>query len=513
MEGVARCGTASLVEGAVTLVTVEARFTSREQSSARIQVTGLPDGSLREVRTRLPLALAAAGIRIPQGELHLHLSPSTHPKRGGLPELGIFLAAASALGRCSRGLLEGVVAVGELDLEARVRPTPGVLSAALATRRAGGVRFLAPAEARRLVERVPGLATSYPTTAAEALYALRSPGEQPASPHPRRESDHLLTAAHALAEVRGQEVAKRALVASAAGHHPLLMRGCPGVGKSMLARRLPALLSALSAEEELELLALADADPRRMSPASSERPFRAPHHTTSHAGLVGGGRDAHPGEVSLAHHGVLFLDELPEFRRDALEALREPLETGAIPIARAQCHEEHPASFLLVAAMNPCPCGWHGHTRRACRCSPTLRQRYAHRLSGPLLDRFDLLIELEATPPLAESDTTESPKNAGPHTRRVREGLLAAQEQRTHRRQAQPNGRLDLAALEQHAPLSREARGLLRRAVEQAALSARATQAIWRVARTLADLEDQPEVAPQHVAEALALHGRVRRSP
>ena len=369
-----------------------------------------------------------------------------------------------------------------------------------------------------------------------------------------------------LDDVRGQHLAKRALLVCAAGSHSLLMRGSPGVGKSMLAQRLPGLLPPLEPEEELELLALADGDPLRPTPRNRLRPLRAPHHPTSFAGLVGGGRDARPGEVSLAHRGVLFLDELPEFRRDALEALREPLEAGEVRLARAGEHVEHAARVLLVAAMNPCPCGWHGHPTRRCTCHSSMRSRYAARLSGPLLDRFDLLVDLD--PPTAESllsetRATEEPDSSfaagsesaraesraedsrgstvaksviakstvtkitakGPRSKpgrppvqeqpaidqltdaRAHELLGRARASREARGQRIPNGRLGSEALEQVASLDPRGRQLLRRAAAERSLSARAVQALRRVARTLADLGGAEDPTADHVAEALLLHG------
>ena len=633
MEHAASLVTASLAPGGAALVTVEARFDCSDRGGTRVLLTGLPDGALRETRTRLPATLASAGIRAPQGELHLNLAPATRPKRGGLPDLGLACAMAAALGHCAPARLADLLVVGEVDLSGGVRTTPGILAATLAARTAGIRSVLAPREALPLLLRVPDIALFPVEDLRSALDHLRgvavihrarrsSKGDcAAAGPHgPGRDSG----SAHAgrprgggsatagrkgrlrggvplsgpspaegpslgirmegstveareevgvprLDDVRGQHLAKRALLVCAAGSHSLLMRGSPGVGKSMLAQRLPGLLPPLEPEEELELLALADGDPLRPTPRNRLRPLRAPHHTTSFAGLVGGGRDARPGEVSLAHRGVLFLDELPEFRRDALEALREPLEAGEVRLARAGEHVEHAARVLLVAAMNPCPCGWHGHPTRRCTCHSSMRSRYAARLSGPLLDRFDLLVDLD--PPTTESLLGETRATGEPESSvaagsasaqatsgaedsvgstaaksavargsvmrstvtqgtatgpRSKPGRPLVQEQpasgqltdaRAHallgraraareaRGQRMPNGRLGSEALEQVASLDPRGRQLLRRAAAERSLSARAVQALRRVARTLADLGGAEDPTADHVAEALLLHG------
>ncbi len=588
--------TASLGPTGAELVTVEARFEASERGGTRVLLTGLPDGALRESRARLPAVLASAGLSLPQGELHLNLAPATRPKQGGLPDLGIACTVACALGQIPAPRLRDLLLLGEVDLGGAVHPAAGALAATLAARGAGLRTVLAPTASLPLLRRVPGMEILPVTHLRDALDHLRgarslqavpphAPGEDRGVRSGRRGS----SSSHAMAEqptvedtgldeVRAQDLGKRALLVTAAGGHSLLLRGSPGVGKSMLAQRLPGLLPRLTPEEQLELLALADADPRRPSLRGDRRPLRAPHHTTSFAGLVGGGRDACPGEVSLAHRGVLFLDELPEFRRDALEALREPLEAGEVRIARAREHVVHPSRVLLVAAMNPCPCGWLGHPRRRCTCTPAARSRYAGRISGPLLDRFDLLVDLAVpeardllapapsaipgrpgkpqeqeadaltglspsktrgpaqaasspqsspcspslstaragtTPPRARGQSSAAVDSSsrdessrGPLTgARITALLRRARELRRARGQAPLNGRLAGSALEASAPLGGRAAQILRRAALECSLSARAVQALRRVARTLADLEGSPQIEPPHMAEALFLHG------
>ena len=494
---------ACLEAGLASLVAVEARFVAEGRGGTRIILTGLPDNVLRETRARLPAALAQGGVSLPAGELFINLAPATRPKAGGLLDLALALTVAGSLGLVSASELEQTLCLGELDLGGGVRACSGGLYAARAALAQGLTQVIAPMETARRCAWIAGLKVIGVASLGEAIDHLADvrriqplPRAYPAAPKIPPEGS--------LDEVRGQGAAKQSLALSAAGGHPLLMVGPPGAGKSLLARRLVRLLPPLSEHERIDLLALADCDPLSRPTdfgtcPIQARPFRAPHHTTSHAGLVGGGREAGAGEVSLSHRGVLFLDELPEFKRDALEALREPLETGRILISRASVRMEHPARFLLVAAMNPCPCGYQGHPRRPCSCGPGAIQRYQNRISGPLYDRLDLVVQL--APSSLEELTGKT--HSGPTETELLERVEGARKMRHGRKQELPNARLGAQDLDRWVPVQGSLGKLLTRAANERALSARAIQSLRRVARTVADLEGAEKCNAQHLAFAL----------
>lgn len=478
-------------------------------------IVGLPAAAVRESKERVRAALLHSGFDFPAGRITVNLAPADLPKEGGRFDLAIALGIllASEQLRASGAQAGGAASCefyGELALTGELRPVPGLLAAARAAR-AAGHRLVVPrasateltllsglfaSVARSLREVCDGLEgiTSLPD-AASAVAQDAPPAAEPVAEAP----------APLLADVRGQHQAKRALVIAAAGAHSLLFVGPPGCGKSMLARRLPALLPPLDDTAALEVASIASlvAAPARDVAALRQRPFRAPHHTTSASAIVGGGPHARPGEITLAHHGVLFLDELPEFDRRVLEALREPLETGVVQVARANLRAEYPAAFQLVAAMNPCPCGYHGDTLRACRCSERQRTLYRGRLSGPLLDRIDLRVPLRA---VTEAEIAEH--------REGREAALAeqvrAQAQIRSARQRQAvrgalNGALADAQLDAVAQPTPAARRVLQAAAAKLGLSLRGQHRCLRVARTIADLEGGELVDERHVAEAVAL--------
>lgn len=489
---------ACLEAGLASLVAVEARFEGAEKGGTRIILTGLPDNVLRETRARLPAALAQAGVPLPPGELFLNLAPATRPKSGGLLDLALALTVAGALGVIAQEDLEGTLILGELDLGGGVRSCAGGMYAAKIALAVGIRRVITPFENAQRLAWIPGIEVIGVHDLGQAIDHLT--GAVIIKPHGRSHPPRPKTHTKgSLDEVRGQAGAKQALALSAAGGHPLLMIGPPGAGKSLLARRLVRLLPPLSEAERLDLLALADCDPHRREEPSQQRPFRAPHHTTSHAGLVGGGRDAGPGEVSLSHRGVLFLDELPEFRRSALEALREPLETGRVLISRAAVRAEHPARFLLVAAMNPCPCGYQGHPRRPCTCGHGAIQRYQNRISGPLYDRLDLVVELQPS----NLDDLAGKTTSGPTEAELIADIKQSRTLREARGQALPNARLGAEELDRWVPVSGGLGKLLARAAHERALSARAIQSLRRVARTVADLNGCKTCGPEHLAQAL----------
>ncbi len=459
-------------------------------------ISGLPAAAVRESRDRVRAALQTLGFPIPPSRITAHLGPADIPKEGGRFDLPIALGVLKADKRAP-WKTEAIEFLGELALNGELRPVQGVLPAILAARDAGRAVVIPAANAAEaaLVDN----ATILPAHQLADVIAHLD-GSAKLEPVSQARTPFVQSGVPELADVRGQTAAKRALIVAAAGGHNLLMVGPPGAGKSMLAQRLPGLLPPLGVEEMLCVASIASLAARPSDEiASRKRPFRAPHHSASAVALVGGGSRPRPGEISLAHLGVLFLDELPEFHRAALEALREPLESGSITIARANESARYPAAFQLVAAMNPCPCGYLGDGSDRCHCSETRVQHYRSRLSGPLLDRFDLQVELSRVPlaRIANSSPDGGTADAALAVGAARERQLA--------RRGLLNARLGDHALWQEVALDREGRRLLIRAAERWRLSARSCTRILKVARTIADLAAAADVAVPHVAEAIQL--------
>ncbi|TCP39913.1 YifB family Mg chelatase-like AAA ATPase [Rhodovulum marinum] len=463
-------------------------------------IVGLPDKAVSEARDRLRAALVAMGVALPSKRITVNLSPADLPKEGSHFDLPIAVALLAALDVIPRDAAEGCVALGELSLDGRLVPVVGALPAAMAAAEedrallcpracgaeaawVGGTQVLAAPDLTSVVRHFTG----------QAPLAPAEPGEMTTGPTLRDLSD-----------VKGQERAKRALEIAAAGRHHMLMVGAPGSGKSMLAARMPGILPPLSPVEALEtsmihsLAGLLDE-----GGISRHRPFREPHHTASMAAIVGGGRGAKPGEISLAHNGVLFMDEFPEFPRAVLETLRQPIETGEVVVARANAHMRYPCRFLLVAAANPCKCGYLADPARACARVPQCGEDYLGRISGPLMDRFDLRVEV---PPVAYADL-DLPATGEPSAA-VAERVATARARQTARFDGHDGVRVNAEAegalLEQIATPDAEGKALLAKVAERFGLSARGYHRVLRVARTIADLDGADTVARPHVAEAVS---------
>jgi magnesium chelatase family protein len=482
---------------AVPDVTVEVHLANGLPS---FTLVGLADTEVKEARERVRAALASAGLAFPHNKrITVNLAPADLPKESGRFDLPIAVGILAAMGEIPLRHLDGLALAGELSLGGDLRPVRGALAMALALRRRGelckSVGLVLPTASAGEAVLVEGVRVWGASSLGAVVDALR------AGPLPFLASPEVAVAAECcrldLRDVRGQSVAKRALEIVAAGGHSLLMVGPPGTGKSMLAQRLPGLLPPLETDEALESAAVHSLSGGFDAVRWRHRWVRSPHHSASRAALVGGGTPPRPGEISLAHRGVLFLDELPEFPRSALEALREPLETGNISIARANRTVEFPARFQLVAAMNPCPCGYLGHPVRACRCTPDQVSRYQSRLSGPLLDRIDLQVEVPALPPevLTRAPDGDSSAVVAERVRRARDVQW--------RRQQCLNAELDAAGLSAHACLQPAASQLLNQAAARLGWSGRAMHRVVRLARTLADLQEQDGIGPSHIAEAI----------
>jgi magnesium chelatase family protein len=481
------------------LVTVEVHLTGGLPGFA---VTGLPAAAVRESKDRVRAALSTSGYTVPVSRITVHLGPADIPKQGGRFDLPIALGVLMAQQDASWPVA-ATEFLGELALNGELRPITGALPAVLAAQEAGRALVLPAgnsAEAALVAD-----AEVYVAQHLREVVQHLSGGERLPRVAPRSEPIATGAAGADLADVRGQAFAKRALVVAAAGGHNLLMIGPPGSGKSMLAERLSGLLPPLRRDEMLRVASIASVagDPRAAHPTLVP-PFRAPHHTTSAQALVGGGTRPRPGEVSLAHRGVLFLDELPEFSRTALEALREPLESGVARISRVHEQLAFPAEFMLVAAMNPCFCGFLGDGTDRCRCTPAKLEHYRSRISGPLLDRFDMHVEV---PRVSFTDVAEPAERD--ESQALREAVIGARRIQLERG-ARLNARLDARALWRAVTLGSAQRALLKRAAERWQLSARSSLRVLRVARTIADLAVSHTVTTEHVAEALQLRCRDR---
>ena len=463
-------------------------------------IVGLPDAAVKEARERVRAAAKSSGLRFPTGRITVNLAPASHKKAGTHYDLPILLSIMCACGAIPRPDSRCAF-FGELSLDGQIRPVSGILPMAMAARKAGKTRLYVPAEnaAEATLARGPAV---YPVhCVAELVAALTGEGElteePPSLPTPPEGP------ALDFKDVMGQEHAKRALEIAAAGGHNILMIGPPGSGKSMLSKRLPSILPNMTWGEALEVTqiysVLGMLSPEH--PLVVRRPFRSPHHTISNAGLVGGGTNPRPGEISMAHRGVLFLDEMPEFRKDTLDLMRQPLEDGSVTISRVSGAVTYPAEFMMVCAMNPCKCGWYGDPSGRCTCSPQAVEHYRSRISGPMMDRIDIVIEV----PAVKFEELSNRKEAEPSAQ-IKKRVDAArtrQHERFGKYSGMCNARMGPEELRHYCALNDECKVLARQAFDRLGLTARSFDRLLRVARTIADLEGSEDIQVMHIAEAI----------